>query len=77
MDPSVPSYTTLTKWAKRFREGRDINNHPQSATSLSQVTGENIKLLRQVISNDPHSTYDEITAGTSLSHSTIQRIIHH
>ena len=73
---SASSYTTVTRWAKRFRQGReDANDHPRSASSLSQFTGENIQLVGQVISNDPHSTYDEIIVETSLSHGTIERII--
>ena len=32
-----------------------------------ECTGENIELVRQVISNDLHSTYDEVIAETSLS----------
>ena len=29
LGPSVPSYTTVTRWAKRFHQGReDINDHP-------------------------------------------------
>ena len=63
MLPSAPSYTTVTRWVKRFRQGReDVNDHPQSASPLFQFTSENIQLTRQVISNDPHSTYDEIKA---------------
>ena len=51
-----------------FEEGReDVNDHPPSTNPLSEFTGENIELLRQVISNDPHSTYDEIIPDTSLS----------
>ena len=70
---SVPEYTTVTRWAKRFRQGReDVNDHLRSASPLSQFTGENIELVRQVISNDPHSTYDEIILDTSLSHGTIR-----
>ena len=62
---SALSYAIVTRWAKRFHRGReDINDHPRSA---SRVSGENIQLVRQVISNDPHSTYDEITLETSLS----------
>ena len=74
---SAPSYTTVTKWTKRFREGReDVNDYLRFARSLSQFTSENIQLVRQVISNDPHSTYHEIITETSLSHDTIERIIH-
>ena len=66
--PSAPSYTTVTRWAKRFRQGRkDVNDHFRSVSSLSEFTGENIELIRQIISNDLHSTYDEIVAETSLS----------
>ena len=74
---SVPLYTTVTRWAKRFREGREhVNDHPPSASPVFEFTGENIELVRQVITNDPHSTYDEIIAETSLSHDTIERIIY-
>ena len=54
----------------------DLNDHHRSPTPLSQFTGENIQLIRQVNSNDLHSTYHEIIPETSPSHSTIERIIH-
>ena len=41
--PSAPSYTTVIRWAKSFRERReDASDHPRSASSLSQFTAENI-----------------------------------
>ena len=74
---SAPSYTTVARWARRFRQGReDVNHHPRSTCPVSEFTGENIQLVRQVISNDPHSIYDEIIPEISLSHGTIKRIIH-
>ena len=42
----------------------------------SQLTGENIEPVRQVISNDSHSTYDEVIAEASPSYSTRERIIY-
>ena len=36
----------------------------------------NIELVRHLINNDPHSTYDEIIAETSLSYGTIEQIVH-
>ena len=73
MEPSAPSYTTATRWTKRFREGREeVDDHPQSASPLSEFTGKNIKLVRQVIGNGPHLIYDEIIAETSLCHGTIE-----
>ena len=78
MGHSAPSYTTVTRWAKRSCQGReDVNDHPRSTSPQSQFTDENIQLVQQVISNDPHSTYDEIILETSLSRSTTtQQIIH-
>ena len=68
LGPSAPSYTTVTRWAKHFHDGRgDVNDHPRSTRPLSAFTSKNIELVRQVISNDPHSTYDEIIAETSFS----------
>ena len=56
LGPSVPSSTTVTRWAKRFRKGRgNVNNHPRSVSQLTQFIAENIQLVRQVISNDPYS----------------------
>jgi hypothetical protein len=40
------------------------------------LTDENIERVRQVIEEDPHSTYDDIIAETSILHGTIHRIIH-
>ncbi|CAF0880875.1 unnamed protein product [Rotaria sordida] len=77
LGPNAPSYPTVTEWAKRFREGReDVNDDPRSGRPVSELTDENIELVREVITNDPHSTYDDIIAETFLSHGTIERIIH-
>ena len=70
---SAPSYTTVTRWSKHFCEGReDVNDHPRSASPLSEFIDENIELVRQVISNDSHSIHDEIIEETSLCHGTIE-----
>ena len=74
---SAPSCTTVARLPKSFHEGReDVNDHPRSSSSLSEFTGENIELIRQIITNELHSTYDEIIAETFASHSTIEQIIH-
>ena len=74
MGLSAPSYTTVTRWAKRFRQRREnVTDDPRSASPLSQFTGENIQLVCQVISNDLYSTYDEVIAETSLSPSWYNR----
>ncbi|CAF3142115.1 unnamed protein product [Rotaria sp. Silwood2] len=77
LGPDAPAYSTVAKWAKRFREGReDVNDDFRSGRPISVLTDENIERVRQVIEDDPHSTYDDIIAETSLSHGTIERIIH-
>ncbi|CAF1452195.1 unnamed protein product, partial [Rotaria sordida] len=73
----APAYSTLKKWAQRFREGReDVRDDPRSGRPVSVLTDDNIERVRQIIEDDPHSTYDDIMAETSLSYGTIERIIH-
>ena len=77
LGPKPPSYPTVAEQAKRFREGReDVNGDPRFGRPVSELTHENIELVREIINNDSHSTYDDIIAETSLSHDTIARIIH-
>ncbi|CAF1157535.1 unnamed protein product [Rotaria sp. Silwood1] len=70
-------YAMVKKWTKRFREGReDVSDDPRSGRLISVLTDENIELVRQVIEDDPHSTYDDVTVETGLSCDTKERIIH-
>jgi hypothetical protein len=56
---NAPSYPTVAERATPFREGReDVNDDNRSASPVSELTDEHIELVRQVINNDPHSTYD-------------------
>ncbi|CAF3737820.1 unnamed protein product [Rotaria sp. Silwood1] len=62
---------------KRFREEReDVSDDRRSGRPISVLTDENVERVRQVIKDDPHSTYDDITVETDLSRGTIERIIH-
>ena len=54
----------------------EIEDDPRSGRPVSKITDENIELVRTIIDEDPHSTYDDIEAETLLSHGTIFRIIH-
>ena len=77
MGSNAPSYRTVAEWAKRFRKRReDVNDDPRSGRPLSELTDENIELVREINSNDLHSTYDDIIDETFLSHRTIERIIY-
>ena len=57
LGPNAPSYRTVVKCASRFREGReDVYDDPRSGRPGSELTDENIELVRQISNNDPHST---------------------
>ena len=59
------------------REKEDVNDDPRFDRQISELTDENIEVVRWTINNNsPHSTSDETIAETSLSHGTIERIIH-
>ncbi|CAF1534414.1 unnamed protein product, partial [Rotaria sordida] len=76
--PYAPLYPTVARWAKHFHEGKeDINDEPRSGRLIFEFTDANIELVRQVISNDPHSSYDDIITETSLSHGIIEQVNHH
>ena len=65
LGPSASSYTTVTRWTKRFRKEReDVSDHPRSASSLSQLT---LNWFDKLSAKIHISTYDEIIAETPLS----------
>ncbi|CAF3844937.1 unnamed protein product [Rotaria sp. Silwood1] len=77
LGPDASSYPMVRKWAQRFREEReDVSSDPRSGRPISVLTDGNVERVRQVIKDDPHSTYDDITVETGLSRGTIERIIH-
>ena len=70
--PDAPSYSMIKRLTKSFRKGReDVSDDPPSGRPISVLTDENIECARQVIEDDPHSTYN-ITAATDLSLGTIE-----
>jgi [histone H3]-lysine36 N-dimethyltransferase SETMAR len=75
--PEVVSYSTVQKWSQLFREGRiEVEDDPRSGRPVSVPTEENINLVREVIDQDPHATYDDIVEETSLSRWAVGTIIH-
>lgn len=71
------SYSAVQKRSKLVREGEmEIEEKPRSGRPVSETTQENIDLVRRLIEEDPHSTYDDLEAETELSRGTISNIIH-
>lgn len=73
----APAYSTVARWAKLTRDGRmDIEDQPREGRPVTSTTTENIELVQSLIEADPHSTYDDIEAETTLSRGVIEIIIH-
>ena len=53
---------------QQLQDGQNVFvNEEKISMIILNLTDENIELVRQVITNDPHSTYDEIITETCLS----------
>ena len=73
----APKYSTVAKWTALFREGRiDLNDDPRSGRQITVHTAANIEFVRQIIEADPHSTFDDIIAQSSINRYTLGSIIH-
>jgi len=65
------SYSTVQKWSKFFRDGNiEIEDQPRPGRPVTKTTKE---LVRRLIQEDPHSTYDDIELETEFSSGTINR----
>ena len=58
---SCISRATVYNWYAKFNRGRDhFEDEPHAGRPRSLVTPENIEAVRQLISVDPHLTYQQI-----------------
>ncbi|CAF4307448.1 unnamed protein product [Rotaria sordida] len=72
----APSYTTVKRWAKWFREGgEEIEDEARPGRPVTETTFENIEQVHLLIDDDPHITIEEVQEQTGLSHDTVRRII--
>ena len=72
----APCYSTVQRWAKLFKDGREVvEDDPRCGRPITSLTPINIELVRQAVEENPHITYIEIEAETSLSRGTIERIL--
>ena len=53
----------------------EIEDEPRIGRPVTKTNLENIELVRKIIEEDPHCTYEDIEAETPLSYCTISRII--
>ncbi len=74
---AAPSYMTVTRWILRFKEGTDdLKDFDRPGRPITAVTSANIDLIRRLIDENRHISYNQITAETSLGSSSIHEIIH-
>jgi histone-lysine N-methyltransferase SETMAR len=74
---NAPSLRTVQDLAKQFRSGREnIEDEPRPGRPRATFNKANVELVRQIIIEDPHVTYDELEALTSINRFTIYEIIH-
>lgn len=74
---SAPSYRTVTRWVSEFESGREeVKDDPRSGRPVTTFTNANVERVRILIENDPHITYTEIEAETSINRFSIHEIIH-
>jgi histone-lysine N-methyltransferase SETMAR len=72
----APSLSTVERWSKLFREGREeIEDKARPGRPITETTAENVEQVRLLIDDDPRITIDDIQEQTDLSYGTVQRII--
>lgn len=77
LEESAPSFSTVSRWFKHFEGGYErLNDKNRSGRPITKVTKPNIEVVRALIEEDRHSSYDDIVAETSLCRQTIFTIIH-
>ncbi|CAF3751889.1 unnamed protein product, partial [Rotaria magnacalcarata] len=71
LGPNAPSYTTVTTWAKRFREGREeVNDDPRFGGPVPELTDENIELTH-------HKSKNASWVGEGESPTTVGPVLIH
>ena len=68
---------TVTRWVQRFKAGNEsLEDEHRPGRPVSETNSVNIRRIEALIQTKPRiSTYD-LEELTSLSHSTILRILH-
>jgi len=74
---SAYAYRTVAKWVSLFKAGREsIEDDPRSGRPVTATSPTEIELIKRLIEEDRFITYDQMEEQSSLSHGTINRMIH-
>jgi hypothetical protein len=73
----VRTYKTVSKWANRYKAGREsVEDDERSGRPITGTTSSNIDKVRNLIDGNSHISIAQIEAETFLSRGTIFKIIH-
>jgi len=73
----APCLRTVQRWVERFKSGDEsIKDFERPGRPITAVTESNIKLIRDLIDEESHISYNKIEAATDISRPAIFRIIH-
>ena len=70
------SFTTVKRWAKLFREGRETTeDRPRAGRPLSAVCEESVSYVHEFLRDDPCCSIEEISRYTEVSTGSVYRIL--
>jgi [histone H3]-lysine36 N-dimethyltransferase SETMAR len=73
----APKYRTVAKWVALYKEGREgFEDDPRSGRPITVHTKANIELVRAIIEENPHASFDILEEETSINRFTLGEIIH-
>ena len=74
---SCVSRATVYNWYAEFNRGRDhFEDEPRVGRPRSAVTPENIEVVRQLVNDDPHITYQQIEDTLQIGSAATESILH-
>ena len=74
---NTPSDRTVFNCVREFQRNKfSVEDAPRSASPSTSVTQQTIDIVRKIIEDDPHSTYQQIEAIVGISSTAIHSIIH-
>jgi transposase len=72
-----PAYSTVKKWAKEYKHGREsLQDNPSSRRPSTSITEENVDAVLQLIKADSRVTIEKIAEVLGTSIRSVFTIIH-
>ena len=70
------SYITLTRWCRRFKEGREsIEDDPRPGRPMSEYKECDVIAVKKMIDEDARNTVEEISESLSINSWTVFQIL--